>query len=71
MTERSFYGSLHLNYPVFLQLVDLPSQAASRQSVVNDELIGLEAGLFKELWTCKIKDLLLESLSQKGLFMAQ
>lgn len=41
---------LHLlNYLVLLCLVDLSSQAAARESVVNDEFVGLEAWFFEEL----------------------
>ena len=46
---------LYLNYLVFLCLVDLSRQAAARQSVVNDELVGLEARFFEKLRTWKHK----------------
>lgn len=44
---------LHLlDYLVLLCLVDLPSEAAARQSVVDDEFVGLEAWFLEEFWTC-------------------
>lgn len=46
---------IYLNYLVFLGLVDLSSEAAARESVVDDEFVGLEAWFFEELWTCKYK----------------
>jgi hypothetical protein len=38
----------HLHHLVLLSLVDFPSQTAARQSVVDDELIGLEARLLEQ-----------------------
>lgn len=48
-------GIAYLNYLVFLCLVDLSSEAAARESVMNDEFVGFEAWFFEEFWTCKYK----------------
>jgi len=42
---------LYLYHLVFLCLVDLSSQAAARESIMNDKFVGLEAWFFEELWT--------------------
>ena len=45
----------YLNNLVLLGLINLAGQAAARESVVDDKLVGLEAGLFEEFWTFKYK----------------
>ena len=41
----------YLHDLVLLRLVDLPCEAAARQGVVDDELVGLEARLFEQFGT--------------------
>lgn len=43
----------YLNYLVFLSFIDFPGEAAARESVVDDEFVGFEAGLFEKLGTCR------------------
>lgn len=45
----------YLNDLVFLSFVDFPGEAAARESVVDDEFVGFEAGLFEKFWTCTEK----------------
>lgn len=45
----------YLNDLVFLSLVDFPGEAAARQSVVDDEFVGLEARFFEKFGTCAEK----------------
>ena len=43
----------YLNDLVLLGLINLASQTAARECIVDDKLVGLEAWLFEKLWTCK------------------
>lgn len=44
---------LHFLYNlVFLWFIDLASQAAASNGIMDDELIGLKARLFVQLWSC-------------------
>lgn len=45
----------YLDNLVFLWFIDLASQAAASDSVMDDELVGLKARLLVQLWSCNIQ----------------
>lgn len=53
--RREGITAKYLNDLVFLRFVDFPGEAAARESVVDDEFVGFEAGLFEKFGTCTEK----------------
>lgn len=54
---------------VFLWFIDLASQAAASDSIMNDELVGLKAWLLVQLWSCKTKHLKCQEQNKITLFI--